>query len=80
MREVQDAQKSVLDLESFPTSEDVLSFIETYTGEMFAFACRAGGMMAKVLGHNTTFWRDMVANWALRGTSPKSWHTSKATI
>ena len=47
MREVQDAQKSVLDLESFPTSEDVLSFIETYTGEMFAFACRAGGMMAK---------------------------------
>ena len=36
-----------LDLESFPSSDDVLSFIETYTGEMFAFACRAGGMMAK---------------------------------
>ena len=47
MREVQDAQKSVAELESFPTSDDVLSFIETYTGEMFAFACRAGGMMAK---------------------------------
>ena len=47
MREVQDAQKSVAELESFPSSDDVLSFIETYTGEMFAFACRAGGMMAK---------------------------------
>lgn len=47
MREVQDAQKSVAELEDFPTSDDVLSFIETYTGEMFAFACRAGGMMAK---------------------------------
>lgn len=46
MREVQDAQKSMAELESFPTSEDVLSFIETYTGEMFAFACRAGGMLA----------------------------------
>lgn len=47
MREVQDAQKVVAELESFPSSDDVLSFIETYTGEMFAFACRAGGMIAK---------------------------------
>ena len=45
MREVQDAQKSIVEQEIFPTSDEVMSFIETYTGEMFGFACRAGGMM-----------------------------------
>ena len=47
MREVQDAQNSILELEYFPSAREVLSFVETYTGEMFGFACRAGGMMAK---------------------------------
>ena len=47
MREVQDAQMSLVEQETVPSSREVLSFIETYTGEMFAFACRAGGMMAK---------------------------------
>ena len=47
MREVQDAQRSIAEQEDFPTSDEVMAFIETYTGEMFAFACRAGGMMAK---------------------------------
>ena len=47
MREVQDAQKTIVEQEVFPSSCEVMSFIETYTGEMFGFACRAGGMMSK---------------------------------
>lgn len=30
-----------------PTSAEILSFAENYTGEMFSFACRAGGLLAK---------------------------------
>ena len=48
MREVQDAQRMMNHLNAqMPTSDDVLNFVENYTGEMFAFACRAGGMMAQ---------------------------------
>ena len=48
MREVQEARDNLAEWNGqIPMDTDVLSFAENYTGAMFAFACRAGGLLAK---------------------------------
>lgn len=48
MREVQEARDNLAEWEDrLPKEGEVLSFAENYTGAMFAFACRAGGLLAQ---------------------------------
>ena len=48
MREVQEARDNLAEWDGrIPQEGEVLSFAENYTGAMFAFACRAGGLLAK---------------------------------
>ena len=48
MREVQEARDNLAEWEGrLPQEGEILSFAENYTGAMFAFACRSGGLLAK---------------------------------
>jgi octaprenyl-diphosphate synthase len=48
MREVQEARDNLAEWEDrLPKEGEVLAFAENYTGSMFAFSCRAGGLLAQ---------------------------------
>lgn len=47
MREVQEAQGDTKEWEGkLPTEDDMISYAENYTGAMFSFACRSGGLLS----------------------------------
>ena len=47
MREVQEAQEETKEWEQeMPSEDDMISYAENYTGAMFSFACRSGGLLS----------------------------------